>query len=109
MSLSKFDQCNEVRNLNVSHNRENFINLTILEVLQKNGIIKESATEIILNSNKKKIKDFMFEKVKNVYIFDFLKSSYFKMWINDPLRIYQSVRMIFNILDQRRSKIKSRS
>jgi hypothetical protein len=35
IEIRKFDRCREVRNLNVPHNRDNFINLTVLQVLIK--------------------------------------------------------------------------
>ena len=39
INIKKFDQCKEVRNLNVIHNRDNFINLKILDILLSNNII----------------------------------------------------------------------
>ena len=39
ISIKKFDQSKEVRNLNVIHNRDYFINLKIVDVLLSNNII----------------------------------------------------------------------
>jgi hypothetical protein len=77
-----------VRNLNVPHNRDNFINLTVIEVLINNNIIEIPECNNIFNSSNQKLKDFMNKKIKNLYQFDFLKSNYFRNWLNDPIKIF---------------------
>jgi len=54
IEMKKFDQCAEVRNLNVAHNRDNFIDLTIMQMLLNNNIISnEDVTNILLMEVKK--------------------------------------------------------
>ena len=77
-----------MRNLNVPHNRDNFINLTVIEVLINNNIIEIPECNNIFNSSNQKLKDFMNKKIKNLYQFDFLKSNYFRNWLNDPIKIF---------------------
>lgn len=88
IDVKKFDQCKEVRNLNVPHNRDNFINLTVIDVLINNNIIEYAEVENIFNSNKNRLKDFITKKIKTLYQFDFLRSSYFRNWLNDPIKIF---------------------
>lgn len=95
IDVKKFDQCKEVRNLNVPHNRDNFINLTILEVLINNNIIDSQNYFKIYSSENQKLKEVLNKKIKNVYQFEFLKSNYFRNWLRDPIKIL-SVR--FNII-----------
>ena len=97
IDIKKFDQCKEVRNLNVPHNRDNFINLTIMDLLINNNIIEFMECQKIFNSNNIKLKDFMSKKIKTLYHFDFLRSSYFRNWLNDPIKIF-SVRNFFLFL-----------
>lgn len=90
IDIKKFDQCKEVRNLNVPHNRDNFINLTILEVLVNNKIIEKEEYDLIFSSNNDHLKEYLLKKVKNLYQFEFLKSTYFKNWLKDPIKIYEN-------------------
>jgi hypothetical protein len=94
IDVKKFDQCKEVRNLNVPHNRDNFINLTVVEVLINNNIIEIPECHKIFNSNNFRLKDYMNKKIKTLYQFEFLKSSYFRNWLNDPIKIF-SVSLFF--------------
>jgi hypothetical protein len=87
IDVKKFDQCKEVRNLNVPHNRDNFINLTILEVLVNNNIIDSQNYFKIYSSENQILKEVLNKKIKNVYQFEFLKSSYFRNWLRDPIKI----------------------
>ncbi len=87
IDLKKFDQCKEVRNLNVPHNRDNFINLTILEVLINNNIIDSQNYFKIYSSDNHTLKEVLNKKIKYVYQFEFLKSNYFRNWLGDPIRI----------------------
>ena len=87
MDIKKFDQSKEVRNLNVKHNRDNFINLKIVDVLVNNGLItKENSITMLSQANHEVISVFNM-KIKNFYQFDFLKSNYFKAWLKDPIKI----------------------
>lgn len=87
IDLKKFDQCKEVRNLNVPHNRDNFINLNVVEVLINNNIIEKCECEKIFNSNNTRLQQYMTRKIKTLYQFEFLRSSYFRNWLNDPIKI----------------------
>jgi hypothetical protein len=87
IDAKKFDQCKEVRNLNVPHNRDNFINLTILEVLINNNIIDSENYYKIYSSENQELKEVLNKKIKNVYQFEFLKSNYFRNWLRDPIKI----------------------
>ncbi len=94
IDVKKFDQCKEVRNLNVPHNRDNFINLTVIDVLVNNSIIEHFECQKIMNSDNKKLKDFLLKKVKTLYQFNFLGSSYFRNWLNDPIKIFSVIFLI---------------
>lgn len=98
IDLKKFDQCKEVRNLNVPHNRDNFINLTILEVLINNNIIDSQNYLKILSSDNHNLKEVLNKKIKNVYQFEFLKSNYFRNWLGDPIRILSVIIQFYNNL-----------
>ena len=87
IDVKKFDQCKEVRNLNVPHNRDNFINLSIVDVLINNNIIEYKECQKIFNSENIKLKKYITKKIKDIYQFDFLKSSYFRIWLKDPIKI----------------------
>jgi hypothetical protein len=87
VDIKKFDQCKEVRNLNVPHNRDNFINLTIVDVLMNNKIISQDDYNKIFTSTNDRLKDFLMKKVKHAFQFDFLSSSYFRFWLKDPIKI----------------------
>ena len=87
IDIKKFDQCKEVRNLNVSHNRDKFINLTIIEVLLNNKIIDNNEYEVIFCSENESLKEFLLKKVKQLYQFEFLRSNYFRNWLKDPIKI----------------------
>lgn len=88
IDVKKFDQCKEVRNLNVPHNRDNFINLTVVDILINNNIIEYEECQKIFNSNNNRLKDYMTKKIKTLYQFDFLRSTYFRNWLNDPIKIF---------------------
>lgn len=104
IDIKKFDQCKEVRNLNVPHNRDKFINLSILEVLVNNEIIDDRDVQFIFSSENQPLKTFLLSKVKYQYQFEFLKSSYFRNWLKDPIKIH-SVRLLDNqLLDVRKFK-----
>lgn len=92
IDVKKFDQCKEVRNLNVPHNRDNFINLTVVDVLINNNIIEYEECQKIFNSNNNRLKDYMTKKIKTLYQFDFLRSSYFRNWLNDPIKIFSVIK-----------------
>jgi hypothetical protein len=98
IEVRKFDQCKEVRNLNVPYNRDNFINLTVLEVILNNKLITVNDYIIIKNSDKVKLKENLSKKIKDVYQFSFLKSNYFKIWLNDPIKIYHVNIYYLNII-----------
>ena len=87
IDIKKFDQSKEVRNLNVKHNRDNFINLKIVDVLINNDLITkdESATMLVQANNE--VLNILNMKIKNFFQFDFLKSTYFKAWLKDPIKI----------------------
>ncbi len=87
VDIKKFDQCKEVRNLNVPHNRDNFINLTIMEVLINNNILNEKDYKTIIQSQNENLKQFLSKKIKNLFQFEFLSSSYFRSWLRDPIKI----------------------
>jgi hypothetical protein len=87
VEMKKFDQCGEVRNLNVSHNRDNFIDLSVLQMLINNSIIRKEDVETIMNFASSSVLAILNKKVKYHYQFDFLYSKYFKQWIKDPIKI----------------------
>ena len=87
VDIKKFDQCKEVRNLNVPHNRDNFINLTIMEVLINNHILNENDYQIIIQSQNENLKQFLSKKIKYIFQFEFLPSNYFRSWLRDPIKI----------------------
>jgi hypothetical protein len=87
IDVKKFDQCREVRNLNVPHNRDKFINLSVLEVLMNNDIIDDKDYKIISCCDNLALKQNLSKKVKYQYQFEFLKSTYFREWIIDPIKI----------------------
>lgn len=97
IDVKKFDQCKEVRNLNVPHNRDNFINLTVVDVLINNNIIEYSECQKIFNSNNNRLKEYMTKKIKTLYQFDFLRSNYFRNWLNDPIKIFSVILKILLI------------
>jgi len=81
----KFDQCVEVRNLNINHNRHKFLNLTILQLLINNKVLtKEDVSFIEKNKN---LNSLLNKKVKHHYQFNFLQSTYYKEWVKDPIKI----------------------
>jgi len=87
----KFDQCAEVRNLNIHHNRHNFLNLTIAELLIKNKVMNAADIKYIERLNNTKLNTLLHKKVKFHYQFEFLNSSYYQNWIKDPIKIYQNM------------------
>ncbi len=87
INIKKFDQCKEVRNLNVIHNRDNFINLKILDILLSNNIISKNDLLKINDSVDCEFIKILNTKVKLFYQFNFLSSSYFKNWLKDPIKI----------------------
>ena len=87
IKIRKFDQSKEVRNLNVIHNRDNFINLKVIDVLFKNNIINKKDFEENKNYLDKEFIDILNLKIKFFYQFHFLSSNYFKMWLKDPIKI----------------------
>jgi hypothetical protein len=87
----KFDQCVEVRNLNIHHNRNNFLNLTIAELLVKNKVMTVPDIKYIEKQNNLKLIELLRKKVKFHYQFDFLHSEYYQNWIKDPIKIYQNI------------------
>jgi len=91
IEIRKFNQVKEVRNLNVIHNRDYFIDLTVRDFIEKNGVISFEGIEIIMNSKRSDLIEMFNKKIKHHYQFSFLTSSYFKNWIKDPIHIYKSV------------------
>lgn len=91
IDIKKFDQCKEVRNLNVPHNRDKFINLSVLEVLMNNNIIDQEDCRLIFTSENLRLKNFLTSKIKYQYQFEFLKSNYFRNWLKDPIKIESNV------------------
>jgi len=89
----KFDQCAEVRNLNIHHNRNNFLNLTIAELLVKNKVMTVADIKYIEKFNNTKLNTLLNKKVKCHYQFEFLNSEYYQNWIKDPIKIYQNMRI----------------
>lgn len=87
IELQKFDQSKEVRNLNVKHNRDQFINLRVIDVLLNNNLINSSDSVIILKSNDQAIISLLTMKIKTFFQFYFLHSTYFKNWLKDPIKI----------------------
>ena len=104
IDVRKFDQCREVRNLNVPHNRDNFINLTILQVLVNNQIIDENDLTCIINSNNSNLIELLKKKIKNHFQFDFMKSNYFKSWLKDPIKIYENDNKLNNSLIEKKNE-----
>lgn len=97
IDVKKFDQCKEVRNLNVPHNRDDFINLTLIDVLRNNNIIEDFECERIFTSNNNRLNEYISKKIKFLYQFEFLKSSYFRNWLNDPIKILSVNFFLFNL------------
>ena len=91
LETKKFNQIAEVRNLNIHHNRNYFLNLTILELLKKNNLLSSKDLKMIDDIKNDKIVNLLNKKVKYHFQFDFLSSSYYKEWVKDPIKIYQSV------------------
>ena len=87
ISIKKFDQSKEVRNLNVIHNRDYFINLKIVDVLLSNNIISKNDLLKINNNVNSEFLNILNMKIKLFYQFNFLSSSYFKNWLKDPIKI----------------------
>ena len=87
INIKKFDQSKEVRNLNVIHNRNNFINLKIVDILLSNNIINKNDLFKINDSIDNDFNNILNTKVKLFYQFNFLSSSYFKNWLKDPIKI----------------------
>ena len=87
IDIKKFDQSKEVRNLNVKHNRDNFINLKIVDVLINNDLITKDESTTMLVQASKEVLNILNMKIKNFFQFDFLKSTYFKAWLKDPIKI----------------------
>jgi len=90
IELRKFDQCGEVRNLNVSHNRDNFIDLPVIQMLLNNAIIKREDVDIVMNYAGGSPSSVLNKKVKYHFQFEFLSSKYFRQWIKDPIKINKS-------------------
>lgn len=104
----KFDQCVEVRNLNIHHNRNNFLNLTIAELLVKNRVMTTSDIKYIeKTSNCSKLNVLLNKKVKFHYQFDFLNSQYYQNWIRDPIKIYQNISVENNYKQKKSSQNKN--
>ena len=78
ISIKKFDQSKEVRNLNVIHNRDYFINLKIIDVLLSNNIISKNDLLKINDNINSEFLNILNMKIKLFYQFNFLCSSYFK-------------------------------
>jgi len=89
IEMKKFDQSAEVRNLNVAHNRDNFIDLTIMKMLLNNSIINHSDVGIAMACGDEKLINLLNMKVKYQFQFYFLTSKYYKQWIRDPIKIMQ--------------------
>lgn len=88
----KFDQCKEVRNLNIHHNRARFLNLTVAELLVLSGVVSKNEMNNLNSEGNGKLFELLLRKVKDHYQFDFLRSDYYREWVRDPIKIYQSVR-----------------
>jgi hypothetical protein len=97
LATKKFNQFAEVRNLNVHHNRNNFLNLTILELLKKNNLLSSKDIKLIVSLKNEKLVHLLNKKVKYHFQFDFLYSDYYKQWVKDPIKIYQSVMMFLKL------------
>jgi len=89
IDMKKFDQCGEVRNLNIAHNRDNFIDLTILQMLLNNSIITNYDVGVAMAYGDEKLISLLNMKVKYQFQFHFLPSKYYKQWIRDPIKINQ--------------------
>ena len=87
INIKKFDQSKEVRNLNVKHNRDNFINLKIVDVLINNNLITKEDSITMLEHANHEVISILNMKIKYFYQFDFLKSNYFKSWLKDPIKL----------------------
>jgi len=74
IEMKKFDQCAEVRNLNVAHNRDNFIDLTIMQMLLNNNIISNEDVTNILTYGSEKVVTLLNKKKSRININ--LSSSY---------------------------------
>jgi len=84
VSLTKFSQGEEVRNIDIHHNQE-ILNMTVMEYTILSGILqKDKLNEEMKNLPVKAVK-FLKQKVKNHYQFDFLRSAYLQKWLEDPL------------------------
>ena len=86
--LNKFDQISEVRNLNITHNRDNFIDLTIIHLLLNNSIFKDEDLPAVMNYISSRPSSLLNKKVKHNYQFDFLNSRYFKNLMRDPVKLF---------------------
>lgn len=100
IEMKKFDQCAEVRNLNVAHNRDNFIDLTIMQMLLNNGIISNEDVGNILTYGNEKVVSLLNKKVKNQYQFEFLVSKYYRNWIRDPIKINEHEKVKTNFVNK---------
>jgi len=91
IDTKKFDQRAEVRNLNINHNRNKFLNLTVLELLINNKVLSQGDIVHINNSNNQRLNALLSKKVKNHYQFDFLQSNFFREWAKDPIKILKTL------------------
>ena len=87
INIKKIDQIKEVRNLNIKHNRDNFINLKIVDVLINNNLITKEDSIAMLEHANHEVVSILNMKIKYFYQFNFLKSNYFKEWLKDPIKI----------------------
>ena len=86
----KFQQSKEVRNLDIFHNRDEFINLTVMEFLRNTEIFDLESSELILGKCDSD-DEFFHCRIKVHYFFDFLQSEYFRKWIIDPVNMKKNV------------------
>ena len=64
IEIKKFDQSKEVRNLNVKHNRDNFINVKIVDVLVNNELITKEQSNIMRKKANKEMLTILNMKMK---------------------------------------------
>ena len=96
INLKKFDQ-DEVRMIDPSHNINQFINLTISQLLINNKIVTEHELKLLVELNDSFILKLLNKKVKKHYLFDFLSSDEFKQWLKDPMKLYEKVIILVKI------------
>jgi hypothetical protein len=92
VNIKYFDQKVIVRNIDIDFNREQFLDLTLLEFLETSEIISSSQLENLRHNSEDEVTKFLDSKIKLHFQIDFLNSEYLKQWLRDPNKLCTDVK-----------------